>query len=72
MNPQSDDFRRTLDKLRRNIAGVFVGNTAAIDRILCTLLAGAPADPRTSRAWANGARHGSFGQSLDCSFSRIN
>ena len=71
MNPSPTTSGETLDKLRRNIAGVFVGNTAAIDRILCTLLArghllieDVPGVGKTVLATA-------LAKSLDCSFSRI-
>ncbi|HPO94370.1 MAG TPA: AAA family ATPase, partial [Phycisphaerales bacterium] len=71
MNSSATTSGETLDKLRRNIAGVFVGNTAAIDRILCTLLArghllieDVPGVGKTVLATA-------LAKSLDCSFSRI-
>ncbi len=60
-----------IDRLRRNIASVYLGNTDAVDRVICCLLAkghvlieDVPGVGKTVLATA-------LARSVDCSFSRI-
>ncbi|MCC6661181.1 MAG: AAA family ATPase [Phycisphaerales bacterium] len=60
-----------INKLRRNISGVFLGNPQAVDRVICCLLArghilieDVPGVGKTVLATA-------MARSIDCSFSRV-